>query len=241
MNFKKMTQKERMEFLKTVPKRDKADKPMKVSYLKLNKAGGRSEAAMPFDDQKFNDSMKKYQNHINRMVSFKFSDPADPSFRNDVMNNMKNLYNMYPNELIPMHNKNWIVDGIVQKVYAKANKEKVSVAPKKAASTAGPKLKSKAMLDKRRKDLKTAAAKKKKVLTPVSNSNNENNNNNRGGFNMNMSNNNNNGAANSNNNNNGGAANSNSNSNNNKTPMSKNDVKKLMNNLKQLNMSVVRV
>lgn len=241
MNFKKMTEKERMAFLKTVPKREKSDKPKKMSYLKLNKAGGRTDATTSYDDEKFNNSMKKYQNHINRMVSFKFSDPADPSFRNDVMNNMKNLYNMYPNELIPMHNKNWVVDGIVQKVYAKVNKESASVAPKKAASTAGPKLKSKAMLDKRRKDLKASQKKQtaKKVLTPVSNNNSNNENNNRGGFNMNMSNNNNNGAMTNNNNNN--SAVSNNNNNNNKSPMSKNDVKKLMNNLKQLNMSVVRV
>jgi hypothetical protein len=238
--FKQMTEKERKAFLKTVPKRA-STAPVKkkvVSYLQLNKTVRPVTVSTEFDD-KFNNSMKRYHNHINNMVALGFSNPTEPTFRNDVVSNMKEFYSNNPAELVPMHNKEWIVDDIVAKMVKKHMKESVKKMGQ-TKTTMIPK-KTKAVLEARRHQRKaTAAATKKKVLIKSPNSVPSNNNNNNGGFNMNkMNNNNNNGTTKSNNNNNNNMSNNN-NSNKNST-MSNNDVKKLMNNLKKINMSVLRV
>ena len=234
-DFKKMTDSERKAFLKTVPKRTSAAPAKKVSYLQLNKTARPITVSAEFDD-KFNNSMKRYRNHINQMVTLGFSDPVEPTFRNDVVSNMKEFYSNNPKELIPMHNKEWIVDDIVAKMVKKHMKESAKTPGQTSRPAVMPK-KTKAVLEARRRQKKvTAAASKPRVSPNKSNSNNNNNNNikmNNNGFNMNMSNN--------NNNNNAKSNKSNNNNSNKNSTMSNNDVKKLMNNLKKLNMSVLRV
>ena len=242
-DFKKMTAKERAEFLKTVKKRT-STKPTttKVSYLTLNKTARPTFVSNELDT-KFNGSMKRYRNHIDTMIVLGFANPVEPTFRNDVINDMKNIYSMYPDELMPMHNTEWIVDDIIQKMVKKHTKK--GSATKKVPSMTNPSTskKTKALIESRRRQQKQVARKKPVAAKSAnsdksnSNSNSNNNNNNNGGFNMNNpnnKNNNNNKMSNNNNNNNNKMSNKNS-------AMSNNDVKKLMNNLKNLNMSVLRV
>ena len=236
-DFKKMTDSERKAFLKTVPKRASSTAPTKKpSYLQLNKTVRPVTVSTEFDD-KFNNSMKRYHNHINNMVALGFSNPTEPTFRNDVVSNMKEFYSNNPAELVPMHNKEWIVDDIVAKMVKKHMKESVKKMGQ-TKTTMIPK-KTKAVLEARRRQHKVNAAASKRRVSSKPNSNDNNNNklsnNNNNGFNMNMSNNN-------NNNNNNAKSNKSNNKNSNKnSTMSNNDVKKLMNNLKKLNMSVMRV
>ena len=227
-DFKKMTETERKAFLKdfkkTVVKKDK--KPVKTTYLELNKTKRSSTPKPVMNNNAVEASIKKYHEHIDRMVTLGFSDPSAPSFRNDVMSNMKNLYNMHPKELVPMHNTEWVVDSIVQKVYVKKNVASEKKPVKTTVKAADTK-KTKQMFEARRKAM---ADKKKKVVKSVNEVKRVENRN--SGFDMNASN---------NNRNNNAMSNNNSNNMNNMKPMSNNDVKKLMNNLKRLNMSVVRV
>lgn len=229
-DFKKMTEKERKAFLndfkKTVVKKD-VKKPMKTTYLELNKTKRPSTPKPVMNNNAVDASIKKYQEHVNRMVTLGFSDPSKPSFRNNVVSNMKNLYNMHPKELVPMYNTDWIVDSIVQKVYAKKNVSSEKK-PEKTMVKASDTKKTKQMFEARRKAM---ADKKKKVVKSVNEVKRVENRNN--GFDMN--------ASNDNRNNNNVMSNNNSNNMNNMKPMSNNDVKKLMNDLKRVNMSVVRV
>lgn len=232
-DFKKMTDKERAAFLKTVQKRTSTKSP-KVSYMTFNKTTRPTFVSTELD-AKFNTSMKRYRNHIDTMIVLGFSNPAEPTFRDEVINDMKNVYSMYPDELMRMHNKEWIVDDIIQKMVKKHTSKKGS-ASKKVPVKPSTSTKTKALLESRRRQQKQDARKKPPVVAPNSNSSNSNNNNNNnnGGFNMN----------NNNRNNNNAKSNNMSNNNNNKnknSAMSNNDVKKLMNNLKNLNMSVLRV
>lgn len=240
-DFKKMTETQRKEFLKEFKKSvasrkeaggDKKKKPVK--YLEFNKTS-RPVPMETINDSAMETSMKKYREHINSMVVLGFSNPSDPSFRNDVMKNMKELYNANPKNILPMHNKEWVVNSIIQKVYQNAEKSKAkepNTSKKTTVKTQDVK-KTKQMFEARRKAL---AAKKRKQPVVAANSNG-NTNNNHNGFNMNNMSNNENGKSNNNNNKNG----RNSNNNNNVRSMTNDDVKKLMNNLKRLNMSVVRV
>lgn len=241
-DFKKMTETERKEFLKEFKKtvaasgktRTTGDKKKPVKYLDLNKTP-RPVPMATMNDYAIEKSMKKYHEHIQSMVALGFTNPSDPSFRNDVMKNMKELHNANPKNIIPMHNKEWVVNSIIQKVYQNVNKNNTNKPQKTTVKTQDVK-KTKQMFEARRKAL--AAKKRKQTVAAAAESNKNNNNNGREGFNMNnMSNNNNTGSKSNNNNNNG----RNSNTNNNVRSMTHDDVKKLMNNLKRLNMSVVRV
>lgn len=239
-DFKKMTEAERKEFLKefkksvaAAPGKAQTTTKKPVKYLEFNKTA-RPMPMATLNDSVMEKSMKKYREHIQSMVALGFSNPSDPSFRNDVMKNMKELYNANPKNIIPMHDKEWVVNSIIQKVYQNVEKNK---APTKKTTTVKIQdaKKTKQMFDARRKAL-AAKKRKQQVAAEVSNSNN--NNVGREGFNMNNMSNNNNSGSKSNNNNNGRNSNSN---NDNVRSMSNDDVKKLMNNLKRLNMSVVRV
>lgn len=235
--FKKMTEAQRKEFLKEFAQKKKTTaqtkrtwKPIKPVYLEFNKTG-RPAPAPVMDYDAINTSMKKYHTHINRMVVLGFSDPTAPSFRNDVISNMKNLYNLHPDQLVPMHNKEWVVDSIVQKMYAKKGSTDNKVPVKKTTLKAKNAKKTKQMFDARRKAI--ADKKKKVAVTASANRPKKSENTNNHGFDMNVSDNNANGKSNNNN-----MSNSNTND---MKPMSNNDVKKLMNDLKRLNMSVLRV
>lgn len=239
-DFKKMTEAQRKEFLKgfkkTAAQTKRTWKPIKPTYLELNKTS-RMAPAPVMDNDALNKSMKKYHAHINRMVALGFSNPTEPSFRDDVISNMKNLYELHPDQLIPMHEKDWVVDAIVQKVYAKKRSADKKAPIKQSKSTtmkaAADAKKTKQMFDARRKAI--AEKRKRTAMTASVNRPKKSENTNNHGFNMNVSDNNANGKSASNSNNM-----SNSNTDNMK-PMSNNDVKKLMNDLKRLNMSVVRV
>lgn len=238
-DFKKMTEAQRKAFLKefaqkkTTAQTKRTWKPIKPVYLEFNKTG-RPTPAPVMNEDAINTSMKKYHTHINRMVVLGFSDPTAPSFRNDVISNMKNLYNLHPDQLVPMHNKEWVVDSIIQKMYAKKGSTDNQVPVKKTTLLKAKNAKkTKLMFDARRKAI--ADKKKKAAVTASVNRPKKTENANNHGFDMNVSDNNANGKSMSNNNNM-----SNSNTNNMK-PMSNNDVKKLMNDLKRLNMSVLRV
>lgn len=242
-DFKKMTEAERKEFLKefkksvaAAPGKAQTTTKKPVKYLEFNKTA-RPMPMATLNDSVIEKSMKKYREHIQSMVALGFSNPSDPSFRNDVMKNMKELYNANPKNIIPMHDKEWVVNSIIQKVYQNMEKNKANKPPTKKTTTVKIQdaKKTKQMFDARRKAL-AAKKRKQQVAAEVSNSNN--NNVGREGFNMNNMSNNNNSGSKSNNNNNGRNSNSN---NDNVRSMSNDDVKKLMNNLKRLNMSVVRV
>lgn len=243
-DFKKMTEAERKEFLKefkkSVARTTTGNKKKPVKYLEFNKTARPMPMAATMNDAVVEKSLKKYHEHIQSMVALGFSNPTDPSFRNDVVKNMKELYNANPKNVIPMHDKEWVVNSIVQKVYQNVNKNKANKPTQKTTTVKiQDAKKTKQMFEARRKAL-AAKKRKQQAAAAVSNNNHSNNNNNgREGFNMNnMSNNNNSGSKSNSNNNNDRNSNSNHD---NVRSMTKDDVKKLMNNLKRLNMSVVRV
>ena len=166
-------------------------------------------------------SMNAYRNHIDLMVESKFIDPRDPSFKNVVVDEMKDLYTTNPN-MVPMHKTNWFVHDIVRNVTSKlpTNTRPVKITTKVDG------YKTKRILDERRATMgmrqkKRATRpvfiappikKKKKVESePLSNSNKSSVHS--GGYNMNKPNNNNNNSK--TNSNNSMKSNSNKSSNNN--------------------------
>lgn len=187
--------------------------------------------------EKMEANMNKFRKRVMLMINTQLLNPREPSFRNEVIANMKNQHANNPN-MLPMYNKNWFVNNVVAASYLRGKKQYQKENSRVEISTNPNFAKTKRLMEERRKQMGVRRRGKKvvrestmptrKAQRPVSQSNNNknsnsNNNANKGGFNMNESNR---SSVNNNSNRN------NSNSNNNKDPMagvqkpSQNPVKK---------------
>ena len=104
---------------KTRPQNRKVIKPTFLNFTQFKKSPVEAKpvaAAKPANipTNRMQNNMKAYTNRVKLMVNTKMLDPADPSFRNDVVTNMKNMHGNFPN-MLPMYTKNWFVNDIVAK------------------------------------------------------------------------------------------------------------------------------
>lgn len=196
---------------KNKPLSDRGGRP-KPSYLNIKGSRDQKKPASSVvkNNSKMNTNRQLYRNYIQRMVNTGFLDPKEPTFRNDVVENMKTLRSEKPT-LTRMNNSEWFVNNMVSKARKPSGATRsanngVVVRNSRATpiqiTTAPPLSKTRQLLLQRRKTLtkkkggrsRTLAPKPRRITPKVTaNSSNSNavkksNNGSNRGFNMNKSN-----------------------------------------------------